>query len=374
MKCQSDVYLKQKKDPRRSGLELLRIIAMLMIVASHLSQRGNWAWNGAGIHFTPNQFLMNIIICFGQVGVAIFFAITGYFIYGAKHYNWKRLFNIARPTWFYSLFFLVVTLLFDTSVINFVWPIDDVIIHSIFPITTGTYWFVSAYVVLHLLIPYIKVWLDALNKKQLLRLILIIAAVSVIPNLLLYSMTDTSSAFFTFPSALFYAIVGYAVHRLKDDLSRTSDLSFFLIGLSGVVLYILSSLLIHFATTRFGYVNINNNILIDTMSLPCMLTAIPLVIIFSRQDFVNRFINYVAKLTFGVYLIHSNKFFIMYVWQMRDLLMTNLASGYSFFHFVVYFVATVLVVFCGCALVEAIRQVLTSILKKIIAYNNRVKE
>ena len=75
----------EKKKKRNSSLELLRIIAMLMIVAAHLSQRGNWLWNNADIELSFNHFLMNIIICFGQVGVAIFFTITGYFLFQSKY-------------------------------------------------------------------------------------------------------------------------------------------------------------------------------------------------------------------------------------------------------------------------------------------------
>ena len=81
---------------RQSGLELLRIISMIMIVAAHLSQRGNWAWAEADASLSFNHYLMNIVICFGQVGVAIFFTITGYFLHKQKPKSWKRLSKVPR--------------------------------------------------------------------------------------------------------------------------------------------------------------------------------------------------------------------------------------------------------------------------------------
>ncbi|MBR3329551.1 acyltransferase [Candidatus Saccharibacteria bacterium] len=353
---------------RQSGLELLRIIAMIFIVASHLSQRGNWSWIITDIPLSFNQFFMNIVICFGQVGVAIFFTITGYFLYNSKNYNWKRIFKILRPTWFYSFTFLFLALLFFPSLINFSLPLNQSTAHLIFPVTTNAYWFISAYISLYLLLPYLKIWLDNLNSKKLLRLILIVAGIFIIPNFLSYFVADTSSFILAIPSAIFYTIVGYTIHRYKNNLLQLKNNKLLLISLSGIILYVISSLLIHFATTRLNYTNINNNILIDTMSLPCMLTSVPLVIFFSRLKFINKFINYIAGLVFGIYLVHSNSIFIDVIWRQQDLLRTFIASNYSPIHFILYFISTTIIIFCISAIIEASRKLLTKIISKLF-YN-----
>ena len=353
------------KPIRQSGLELLRIIAMIMIVAAHLSQRGNWAWVGTGTPLSLNHFFMNIVICFGQVGVAIFFTITGYFLYNSKNYSWKRIFKIVRPTWFYSLFFLLLALLFAPSLINFSLPLNSTTAHLVLPITTNAYWFISAYISLYLLLPYLKIWLDNLDNKKLLKLIIIIAGIFILPNILSYSLTDTSSFIFSIPSAIFYAIIGYTIHRHEKVLLQLKNIKLIFISFSGIIIYIISSLLIYFAITRLNYVNINNNILIDAMSLPCMLTSIPLVIFFSRLKFMNKFINYIASLVFGIYLIHSNGIFINLVWGQHDLLRTSVASNYSPIHFILYFIFTVIIIFCVPAIIEAFRKLLTKTILKL---------
>lgn len=354
------------KTARQSGLEFLRIIAMLMIVAAHLSQRGLWIWNETDTALTFNQFLMNIVICFGQVGVAIFFSITGYFIYNSGQYNWRRVFKVARPTWFYSLIFLALSIIFVPTFIQFTWPLDNLVARSIFPIMTNSYWFISAYIVLYLLIPYIKIWLDNLSDKKLSQLILLVAGVFILPNFISYIVADSTSLIFAIPAALFYAITGYAVHRFQKKLQKISSFNLILMHFSGVILYVVASVLIRLATTRLGYHNINNNILIDTMSLPCMLTSIPLVILCTRWNFKNKIINYIAGLVFGVYLIHSNGYFIKFVWQEHDLLRTAAASSYSSLHFLIYFIATVLIIFCSCALIEAVRKMLVAAVTRIL--------
>ncbi len=353
---------------RQSGLELLRIIAMIMIVASHLSQRGNWSWLASSEPLTTNQFIMNIVICFGQVGVAIFFSITGYFLYNSKKHNWKRILKITRPTWFYSLSFLVFALIFCPSLIQFSIPFNQTTAHLLFPITTNAYWFISAYISLYLLLPYLKIWLDSLDDKKLFKLILIIAGIFIIPNILSYSLADMSSFIFAIPSAIFYTIVGYVIHRCKNKLIRLQNIKLLFISLSGVSIFIISSLLIYLAATRLSYANINNNILIDTMSLPCMLTSIPLVILFSRLKFVNRFINYLAGLVFGIYLVHSNGVFINLFWREHDILHTATASNYSPIHFIFYFSLTVLIIFCLSAVIEALRKLLTKAISKLLLF------
>ena len=75
----------KSRQNRKISIELLRIVAMFLIVlchsaeASDLSLRGQAAWTmqpfrGGG------ATIENVIWQYGQVGVQIFFIITGYFL------------------------------------------------------------------------------------------------------------------------------------------------------------------------------------------------------------------------------------------------------------------------------------------------------
>lgn len=356
---------------RFSGIELLRIFAMFLIVASHLSQRGNWSWLGGMEGYSLKQLLMDWVICFGQVGVAIFFAITGYFVFNSKGYNWRRIFTIWRPTIFYSLTFLILARVLRVSGSDFTWPLGSEFARSIFPVSLNAYWFVSSYIVLHLLLPYIKTLLDNLEYKEIRKLIIVAACVSIVPNFISYITTGVASVVFSIPSAVFYAIVGYSVHRFEGRLKAVPSWKLMSVSIIGFIMYLVLSLLIRLAASRLGYVNLNNNILIDTLCLPCMLSSIPLVVVFSRMRFVNAFINYVSSLTFGVYLIHSNVFFVSYLWRQNDYLMTFNASHYHFLGFCFYFVGSVVLIFGFSSIVEALRKIIVLFSVRLIRKSNK---
>ena len=68
------------KNSRNASIELLRIIAMLMIVGNHLVYYGVWK-EQIWIEGTElNRWVVCILFPGGQVGVAVFFIITGYFL------------------------------------------------------------------------------------------------------------------------------------------------------------------------------------------------------------------------------------------------------------------------------------------------------
>ena len=71
---------------RESSFELLRIFAMFMIVAHHLSVHGvqQVSFDSRYLSYTNGSFFNQLFTCFlipgGKVGVALFFMITGFFM------------------------------------------------------------------------------------------------------------------------------------------------------------------------------------------------------------------------------------------------------------------------------------------------------
>lgn len=92
---------------RQSNFELLRIIAMLMIVASHLACHGvqhvldeNIAYAAYDSGSLANKIFTSFLNPAGTVGVALFFMITGFFLCKKEKGSIKK---VTLEAAFYSL-------------------------------------------------------------------------------------------------------------------------------------------------------------------------------------------------------------------------------------------------------------------------------
>lgn len=143
---------------RNYGIDLLRIISMLMIVYLHILGKGGVLTNTTIFTFKYEFAWLLEILCFGAVNC--FVLITGYVYYG-KETKYYRLFTIWAEVLFYSI---IITLIFlclmpDEITLNQIWQ-------SCLPSYYNLYWFFSAYVGMYLFSPFINLGLNNFNKKQ----------------------------------------------------------------------------------------------------------------------------------------------------------------------------------------------------------------
>lgn len=83
---------------RNSNIELLRIIAMLLIVMHHFSVHGL----GKELPYCLNRYIAGTTILGGKFGVAIFVLISGYYMCRSR-FTVKKLLKIWGQVAFYSL-------------------------------------------------------------------------------------------------------------------------------------------------------------------------------------------------------------------------------------------------------------------------------
>ena len=144
---------------RNSNIELLRVIAIVLIVTMHLC-----------VPFRQNaeildNIILSIVNAIGNTGVTIFVLISGY--YGIKK-NINKTLMLANVTLFWSLFYLAVN--FDNL------GLKD-IVKCIFPIITGNYWFISSYIILSILAPLLN-FSDKLQFKKTILILLLFYVIS----------------------------------------------------------------------------------------------------------------------------------------------------------------------------------------------------
>lgn len=119
---------------RNSSIELLRIVAMFMILASHFVVH-----NGYDVKDLPvgpmRIFFQLVMQSGGVVGVVIFFTISAWFFLDKEQTiksNLKRIWILEREVLFWSLVPLAFFLVFDRTALGM-----KLIVRSVAPTTMG---------------------------------------------------------------------------------------------------------------------------------------------------------------------------------------------------------------------------------------------
>ena len=154
--------LPQAKKVRNTSIELLRIIAMVMIIFHHFAVHGGFTFEEADVSIS--HFWYYFIQMGGKIGVNIFVMISGFFLVESKD---KQVFNFKRILKFWGQVFFYSVLL---TIIAWITSIGEVgikeLIKMMFPLTFGTWWFASTYFVLYLIHPFLNRFLHSINKLQ----------------------------------------------------------------------------------------------------------------------------------------------------------------------------------------------------------------
>ena len=274
------------KKTRDSNFELLRIILMLFIVMHHIIS------SVIAPGFSSKGFACIDVIF--HTAVIVFVLISGYF---GINLRIKALLSLILQVTFYSL---LLTLL-GVYVFRLGSPID--IIKSLLPVSGNYYWFITVYVELLLLSPFVNKLLVHLSNQQYKSLIVILAFLIFWFGLL--RKTNISIDGKNIVYFIFIYIVGGGIRRISllDEKSKflTNRFHFFILLLSLIVLgggYLLPethSLFIHFMA--YTYVYNSPFLLILSISIFCL---------FRNLSFKNNIINYLASSSLAIYLIHEH--------------------------------------------------------------------
>lgn len=99
------------KKQRNSNFELLRIVAMYLIVLHHCTVHGVFSYVSDNIGMVEhiNNFLCIFLSSGGKIGVTLFVLISGYFL-SLKEFKIERLLKIYLKMFAYSVLFLLIAL------------------------------------------------------------------------------------------------------------------------------------------------------------------------------------------------------------------------------------------------------------------------
>lgn len=194
---------------RQSNIELLRILAMVMIIFHHYCVHGGFFEQFDFTDITANTLLIQFFSLGGKIGVNIFFLITGYFMIekNMKPYKvWKLIYQIFTINVIVCVFLLFMGENYSKREFFAVIPLlSDV------PIS-----FIVNYVVIYLLSPVINRCLHAISRKEFEYMLVVL--------LVYYCILDSFFLQKTFQYAtwafMMYSIGGYIkMYRIAEKLN-----------------------------------------------------------------------------------------------------------------------------------------------------------
>ena len=160
--------LKPKKQ-RDAGFEILRIIAMILIVCVHFLNYGGFIENAKS---ETELALLRVLFSVFLVSVNVFVLISAYFSVKSK-FKWQRLLKLWVDVVIYSILFYLANLLLTNSAFDL-----KTFIFLFFPVINKNFWFFTAYFALSLIAPFLNKALNTCSKKEFYFLLVLVAIVS----------------------------------------------------------------------------------------------------------------------------------------------------------------------------------------------------
>lgn len=345
---------------RKNNLDVLRILSMLFIVSLHYLGVGGAFFNiedGNVSAVTVNYVTAAWLEALAIVGVNCFVLISGYFLINST-FKWKKVGSVCLTTLFFSvIMFVIYSAIFGFSLGN--------MLRSFLPVLMSTYWFITVYLVLYILSPYINILCNHLTQKQHRTLILILVLVfSVWKCVMPFAKTLDTSRGYSLTWFIVLYICGAYIGKYGLTLFKKNFLNLLAyIGISFLMLGIRLAAI--FLSPRFPILAEGQNLFYHYDSVTVFMSAIFLFVFFSRLKlegkFVERAVRFLVPSVFSIYLIHENFLWREKLWN--GLMRADTMVGSPLF--ILHFIGCVLAVFAGCILIDQIRKGIFYILPKI---------
>ncbi len=276
---------------REIGIEVLRLLSMLLIVCQHFMNHGGFIKNAGG-----ETVFLNLLNVLFSPTVNVFILISGYFSWRSSSFKKGKLLALYLQVAFYSIltaFF--VGLFFDGVTVSN--------IKIFLPIISREYWFFTAYFLLLLLVPYINAMLGAISRGMHLGLAVATLAVGYLASHFdIQSVLSLNSGYSLIWFVLLY-IVGAYLGRYKPKIPKLCALIAYLVTVAAQMAFKYADLS---GLGDFGKLIRSTTDYNDPLTL---IGAVCLVVLFlgigDGSGRAGKAIGFISASTFGVYLLHE---------------------------------------------------------------------
>ncbi len=336
-----------KESKRHIGIELLRIIAMMMVIILHFMIKGQYSKSTNQIINVESW----ILICFSVVAVNCYVLISGYFM-SEKSFKLKRINQTYSQVLFYSIFTFLLLVILGLKFFSFGQAFT-----AVTPFVHDSYWFANSYLLLLLFTPLLNSAINNMDKNKFqLILIALLGTYCVFNNMVkIINPIDKTAGY-----GILWFIILYlsAAYLKKYYIPSNKPIKFFLLYLGTVF----TNLIIH---TSFGHLGAvwGNGMVRDYNNILVYIGAVFLFLAFINIDIDNKIVSKVilffSPLTFAVYLIHESPFVSEWLWNTINVDTWCVNNSLFIFQALV----TTLFLFIIFSLIEYIRKKIFRVLK-----------
>ena len=329
---------------RDSNFELCRLVCMLYIVIYHLIIHVPEVYENT-IWGRPLRTLCHI-------GVVVFVMISGY--YGIRR-KWSRLVELALSVSFYNALGIII------AVMLFNEPFEvRSLITVFFPVTNGGYWFITSYVVLYLIAPYINIVLENLEKRDFLIYLTVLALIVCYGG-------GIFNCFIADGRGIIAFVLSYSIGTFVRKFCKPYT-SFLTKGRIPLLLYICVFVLV-FCCIAFLPTMLSkavNYLCFGYNEIGLFIMSVLFFLMFQNFKLKSKFINSIATAALGIYLFHENRNFrSLIVYPIYKSVIYNNVSNQVIL--LINHVLYAVVIICACVVIDKCRQYLFNYIKSYLS-------
>ncbi len=337
------------KVQRNSSIELLRILCMLQVIFLHVCNHGGYTAIGRKMG-GETELIYWIVMFMSRCPVYVFIIISGYFSCTGKNmFPIKKVTTSYLPMLFYSVSIPLVIYFADLGKVS-----DVMWGRAAFPFLSRTWYFMTLYIIILLLSPFLNKIIQSISRKEYLYLLGIMFFILCVWQFVAHiprveDVIRTDNIFATehgksiYDFIFMYFLGGFL--RLHKFFEKPLN----------PVWYALAFL-------ACGMINVGITYLLPKGYKSCLLyndnpfTVIQCVCLFeffNHFQFVSKPINIISGCNIGIYMIHEHPLTRAIIWKYLGI------TDRSFFqtnYYLLQILGIILIIFVGSGLIEYARQ------------------
>lgn len=274
---------------RQSGVELLRIIAMILVMVVHADFFSLGVPTIEDLYSSPAPTVARFLIqSLAICCVNVFVLISGYFGIRPKL---KGFVSFIYQILFFFILIYIVSIVIGISGLNLQGLMQCLCL-------TPANWFVKAYILLYVISPVLNAFVDCANRKLHRNVLIGFYIIQSIYGCM-FAANFYENSYGTLSFIGLY-LLGRYINIYRPSFSsrkRQYDLASYFICSIAITILAIGFLRIGKNPDNILYTYINPLVVIESLAL---------LLFFSKLSFKSKIINWIASSAFAVYLLHAN--------------------------------------------------------------------